>query len=86
MFASENGHFQVVELLLKENADPNLQTKKGSIALTSVSQNGHYQIVELLLNGKADPNHQTQKGFVGLTIVIQMVIAKATKHKMLRLL
>ena len=61
MFASQNGHFQVVELLLKENANPNLQTKKGSIALTSASQNGHYQVVELLLNGKTNPNLQTQK-------------------------
>ncbi|XP_041379641.1 ankyrin repeat and protein kinase domain-containing protein 1-like [Gigantopelta aegis] len=60
ILASEKGHHQVVELLLKENADSNLQKEDGWTALMSASQNGHHQVVELLLNGNADPNLQTQ--------------------------
>ena len=54
----ENGHHQVVELLLKEKADPNIQNNDGWTALMVASQNGHHQVVELLLKEKADPNIQ----------------------------
>ena len=49
MFASENGHYQVVELLLKENANHSLQNQEDWTALMFANQNGHYQVVELLL-------------------------------------
>ena len=66
MFASQNGHYQVVELLLKENADPNLQDLDGVTALMFASQNGHYQVVEDLLKENADPNFQDQDGWTAL--------------------
>ena len=56
MLASENGHFQVVELLLKEHADINQQEEDGWTALMLASENGHFQIVELLLKEHADIN------------------------------
>ena len=61
MFAGQNGHHQVVELLLKENADPNLRDLDGVTALMFASQNGHYQVVELLLKENVDLNLQTQR-------------------------
>ena len=56
MIASLNGHFQVVEVLLKENADINTQEKDGCTALMIASSNGHTQVVELLLQRNADIN------------------------------
>ena len=49
MVACENGHTQIVELLLKEQVDPNVQDKDGWNAFMLACENGHIQIVELLL-------------------------------------
>ena len=38
MAASQNGHQQVVELLLKEKVDPNIQDNDGETALMAASQ------------------------------------------------
>ena len=57
MIASQNGHFQVVELLLKEHADINhQQMKNGWTALMIAGQNSHFQVVELLLKENANIN------------------------------
>ena len=58
---SENGHYHVVELLLKQQADPNIQHRNGTIALYIVSLNGHDQVVELLLKEEANPNIKGEK-------------------------
>ena len=56
MLASQNGHLQLAELLLKENADPNVQNIQGWTALIFASRIGHHQVVEILLEKSADPN------------------------------
>ena len=66
--ASENGHYQVVELLLKEHADVNHQRQDGVTALTLASENGHYQVVELLCKKHADVNYVSQKENTALTL------------------
>ena len=66
MFASRNGHLQVVELLLEKNADPNVRTNAGCTALMFTSHNGHHQVVEILLNKGANPNIQTNNGWTAL--------------------
>ena len=45
---------QIVELLLKEQVDPNVQRKSGTNAFMVACQNGHTQIVELLLKEQVD--------------------------------
>ena len=60
MCASENGHYQVVELLLKENADPNIQTEEGWTASTIARQDGHFEIVHLLEKYN-DPSSSSNK-------------------------
>ena len=55
----------MVELLLKEKADPNIQDNDGRTALMAASLNGHQQVVELLLKEKADPNIQVMAMMAG---------------------
>ena len=69
--ASEEGHTEVVSLLLKANADPNIQTEKGASPLFIASQEGHTEIVSLLLKANADPNIQIEDGPTPLFIASQ---------------
>ena len=79
--ASKGGHSKVVQILLKEGADPKIQTKDGWTALMYASQNGHSKVVQILLKGGADPNIQ-QDGRTALMIgshnghtkVVQMLL------------
>ena len=70
MWASQNGHAEVVKFLLDNKADPNLKAKvkdtylviqcnmcilQGSwTALILASRKGHYKVVEHLVNNGAD--------------------------------
>ena len=54
MLASQNDHTHVAELLLKADADVNIQTKNEWTSLMLVSQNGHTQVVELLVKELVD--------------------------------
>ena len=49
MFASGNGHLEIVQLLLKAKAKPDLQTENGETALYLAVMKGHPDIVQLLL-------------------------------------
>ena len=66
MFVSDNGHHQVMELLLKEGADVNIQNNDGWTALMIASDDGHHQVVELLLKEGADVNIQNNNGWTAL--------------------
>ena len=67
MLASRNGHYQVVELLLKEHPNVNHQRQDEVTALMLLaSQNGHYHVVALLLKEHADINYVSQKGSTAL--------------------
>ena len=81
MAASLNGHQQVVELLLKKKADPNIQNNDGWTALMVASQNGHQQVVELLLKEKANPNIQDNDGETAL-----MAASEDDNQQMVKLL
>ncbi len=57
MMASQNGHTEVVNLLLANNADVNAADKtNGVTALWMASHNGHTKVVKLLLANKAEVN------------------------------
>ena len=68
MLASQNGHTQVVKLLIKENADVKIQIKEGVTALMLASQNGHTQVVELLIKENADVKIQSKEGVTALML------------------
>ena len=52
--ASQNGHLEIVRLLLESGADKDLTKNDGATALTIASQNGHLEVVRLLLESGAD--------------------------------
>ena len=62
MIASHYGDYQVVEMLLREQANPNIKKKGDWTALMIASQNGHCEIVELLLKQQADHKIQLPDG------------------------
>lgn len=48
-WASEKGCWDMVNLLIKYNADVNKRDSFGNTPLTTACRNGHYDVVELLL-------------------------------------
>ncbi|KAJ6503010.1 ankyrin repeat-containing domain protein [Mycena vulgaris] len=55
-FASSSGHTDIVALLLRNQADPNIPSDFYGCALTAASQNGHIEVVRLLLKSGANAN------------------------------
>ena len=68
MIACQNGHTQVIEQLLKEDANVNIQNKKRVTALTIASANGHTQVVELLAKELVDIDVQMDDGNTALML------------------
>ena len=71
MLASQNGHFQVAELLINKQSNVNHTAINGATALMLASKNGHFQVAELLLNKQADVNISNNKGFTALMLASQ---------------
>ncbi|KAJ6503026.1 ankyrin repeat-containing domain protein [Mycena vulgaris] len=55
-FASHSGHTDIVDLLLRNQADPNIPSDIYGCALAAASQNGHIEVVRLLLKSGANAN------------------------------
>ena len=66
--AAKIGNTEVVKLLIKENADVNVQDEDGWTALLLASLNGHTQVVELLIKENADVNIQKKNGVTALML------------------
>ena len=69
--ASQGGHSEIVQMLLKGGADPNIQMEAGWTALMVASENGHSEVVPILLKGNADPNFQKKDGATALMYASQ---------------
>ena len=54
--AANNGHSDVVKLLLDARADPNVTNRWKESSLYLAARNGHTAIAKLLLGARADPN------------------------------
>jgi ankyrin repeat protein len=93
MSAAQNGHKDVVELLIAKGADANAKDKDGWTPLMSAAQNGHKDVVELLIAQGADVNAKDKDGWTplllaadtGHTNVVELLIAQGAdvnaKHK-----
>ncbi|XHF98658.1 hypothetical protein AWENTII_002203 [Aspergillus wentii] len=62
--AAENGHVEVVKLLLQDGrVNPDMHDSQGRTALSWAMGKGHQDVVRLFLgDGRADPNYQVSKG------------------------
>ena len=61
-FAAEEGHANVVRMLIESEADINAQDYNGWTPLMTAVEHGHIDVVETLLKFKADKNLQTNDG------------------------
>jgi ankyrin repeat protein len=64
--ATEEGHKEVVRLLLANGADINVKDKNGETALMLASYYGRKEIVKLLLAKRADVNAKSNNGATAL--------------------
>ena len=65
MIAAENGHDEIIKLLLDNGADINAKTKSfdgGSSALIMAAENGHTSTVKFLLENGANPSSKNKRG------------------------
>ena len=62
-WAAQEGHEQVVDVLLKAGANPDTQGQGGWTALMVASKCGHKDIVKALVEGKADTNIKDKVGW-----------------------
>ena len=65
--ACQNDHCEVVELILKYNAN-NIQEQDGGAALLLASQKNNYSMMELLLKNLTNPNFKGENGETALMI------------------
>lgn len=61
LYAANNGRMDMVRLLLKNHADPNLGTPEGVAALKRAGIQ-HIEIIDALLDSGADPNRTDHRG------------------------
>ncbi len=64
--ASYFGYVEIVKVLLKNGAKPNITDRIGCTALMCASRNGYTEIVKLLLENGADPNIKDNIGLNAL--------------------
>jgi ankyrin repeat protein len=76
MIACENGHTEVVELLLNHLADVNKANNAGVTPLMIACKNGHTEVVELLLKYLADVNLTSIYGRKAFSIVASTNVLK----------
>lgn len=62
MWASWEGHLNVVKYLISQGAGVNIQDDVGWMALMFASRNGHFKVVEYLVNQGANVNLQNKFG------------------------
>jgi ankyrin repeat protein len=66
MYASGNGHVEIVMALLAKGAAVNAKDNEGVTALIYASGNGHVETVRALINRGADPFAKTNRGYDAL--------------------
>ena len=70
MMASDMGYVRIAQELLRNGADPNLETAHGSTALMMATLRGHYQLCALLIQHGAYWDTKTPSGATALEVAI----------------
>lgn len=71
LFAAQNGHKEVVKVLLAKGAKIDVQAKDGVTALIQACQDGHAEIVQALLDHGAQIDIQKDDGWTALMVAAQ---------------
>ena len=79
MFASANGHSEIVQLLLNAKANCDLQNENGETALHLAAARGYPDIVQLLLEYGAVPNISNRQGVTAIDAALSVITM--TKEK-----
>ena len=79
--AANNGHHEIVNILLAAEVDLNLTWHKGSTALFVAAQNGHHKVVEMLVAAEVDLNLTRDDGATAL-----FQAAQNGHHKVVKIL
>ena len=58
--AAQNGHLEVVRLLLDAGSDKDAATTDGTTALLAAAHKGHLEIARLLLDAGVDKDHDRE--------------------------
>ena len=81
MFASTNGHSEIVRLLLNAKAIPDLQTENGVTALYLAIARGYPDIVQILLEYGADPNISNRHGETAIDAALSGLATAMAREK-----
>mmetsp|Transcript_14180 Transcript_14180/g.19763 ORF Transcript_14180/g.19763 Transcript_14180/m.19763 type:complete len:185 (+) Transcript_14180:22-576(+) len=81
-YASERGHDEIVELLLKAGCDVNVQDNEGQTALHWASTMSQKRTIELLLAHNADPLIQDGEGEVAFDFAVEDDVAELLNNAM----
>lgn len=70
--AAKAGYEDIVKLLIKEGADPNLEDKNGSTTLHAAAEAGQYDIIKFLLSKDIKLTAKTKHGGTALEIAAKL--------------
>lgn len=68
LLAAQNGHLEVVNVLLEAKADPNIADADGDTALLLAVESGAAEVVQALLKAGASLQHKNTQGKTALMI------------------
>ena len=77
--ATSAGHVKIVEMLLKNRADPNAQEQGGYTPLHAAAQNGDLAMIRALLYGGADLTLRSEDGKTPLDLALKAGHGEAAK-------
>ena len=69
--AAEKNNFEIVELLLKKGADPNVIDYNGNYPLIKACCNNNIDIIKAILENTKDVNYENNKGIHFYILYIQ---------------
>lgn len=69
-YAAESGYYDIVDYLLKHQANINITSTRGRTALQLASDRGHDNVATLLLENNADPNITNAEGNTALHLAV----------------
>ena len=78
--AAQDGHSDIVSILLQANANLNLQKYNGTTPLMIACYKSHHKIVQLLLTSGADPNLRHTNGSTALMLACRSGCLDSTEQ------